>query len=701
MEIIAPAGTRESIVAAVQNGADAIYFTLGGSKVGQGDNCFSGEDVEYATRYCRTRGCKTYAALNTLVADDELEEASALARSAADLGVDAVIVQDIGLIRVMRRVVPDLPIIAGRRMGVENVVGAQTVAAIGASKVCLSRKLRDAQIGEIAKKAPIDTIVSVFSPHCISRHGACYMSALLDGQSANRGLCTGRCRLDYSLGGRKDSYMLSLRDNCLVDHLESLEKLGVSAIQIEGRARRPEYTAIVTGIFSRAVREGKLPTSSELDTLDSLLSDYGLTDGFYTGQTGENIFGPPREKKESLAGLFGRDETSRMFANVRKAYTSSEIHRVPLNVYAIVRAGQPVVIGAEDPQGRRSAIQGPPPEQASRQAITTEVLESLLSKTAGTPYYPQQIKTAVDPGVYVPAEGIREMWKRVISELTEKRMALPVRKHGAYLPVPVPPETAERPQLNFQVTSKAQITPELAALKPGMLYVPLELFMQSIERVMAFKRYGTEIAVILPPGIQSGEEQEVRSMLSEAKFQGVSQALINSLGHFTMANSLGFKVRGDFGLGVYNSYALKLLQEAGFLSATASFELSMSQAIALVKSLDTELIVYGRLPLMVMEHCVIKRSLGRHGCHNPNQLSDRQGSLFPVMREFGCRNVIYSPTKLYLSDKRWEYEAADFWGARLIFTTENPRECVEIAKTYMGQASYVPNGTSRGMYYAG
>ena len=161
------------------------------------------------------------------------------------------------------------------------------------------------------------------------------------------------------------------------------------------------------------------------------------------------------------------------------------------------------------------------------------------------------------------------------------------------------------------------------------------------------------------------------------------------------------RLRGDFGLNVFNSHTVEMLRLAGMQSVTASFELRLAQIRDLAKTVDTEMIVYGRLPCMITEQCAIKNSAGRCNCHIPNQLIDRRGSAFPVVRAFGCRNVIYNAYKLYLADKQDDYCTAGLWAVRLMFTTENPAECVAVAKSYLGQSDYKPNGLTRGLYYRG
>ena len=206
---------------------------------------------------------------------------------------------------------------------------------------------------------------------------------------------------------------------------------------------------------------------------------------------------------------------------------------------------------------------------------------------------------------------------------------------------------------------------------------------------------------VMPRVITDDQSREVYAALEKLFDYGVNEALTGNLGHVFIARQAGMKVRGDFGLNAFNSYTLRVLQDAGFISATASFELRLAQIKAMAKPVDTELIIYGRLPLMVSDQCIIRQSAGRCNCQTPGQLSDRMGSVFPVVKEFGCRNVIYNAHKLYLADKRDDLYALGLWGLRMLFTTESPRECVEVAKGYLGLTDYKPNVLTRGLYYRG
>ena len=206
---------------------------------------------------------------------------------------------------------------------------------------------------------------------------------------------------------------------------------------------------------------------------------------------------------------------------------------------------------------------------------------------------------------------------------------------------------------------------------------------------------------MLPRVITDDQTEVVSKMLRRLNDRGVNEALVGNVGHIRLARKAGMKIRADFGMNVFNSYSLEMVSRMSFLSATASFEMRMAQVRDMAKTVDTELIVYGRLPLMVSDQCVISRSAGACSCQKPAQLSDRMGSAFPVVREFDHRNVIYNSRKLFMADKMDDIYGAGLWGIRLMFTTEGARECVQVAKRYKGEGDYQPNDLTRGLYYSG
>lgn len=692
LELLSPAGSPEAVVAAVQNGADAVYMGFGGFNARRGAKNFTDDEFDTAVRYCRARGCKVYVTLNTLVSDREIDEAVKLACRASEIGADAILVQDLGLARILKCVVPDIPLHASTQMSIHNVAGVEAAAEMGITRAVLARELNIAQIAYIAQKSPIEVEVFAHGALCFCHSGQCYMSALIGRRSGNRGACAQPCRLQYSLGGRMDDYPLSLKDNCLVNRLEELDKAGVACVKIEGRMKRPEYSAIVTGIYSRAIKEKKQPTEQEMQQLEAVFSRQGFTEGYYTGKRGSEMFGIRGEPDK---------EANKLYTAARREYANAELRRVPIKFYSIIKAGQEARFAVEDEDGHKVLKNGPVPQIAQTQALTEGTVRDQLYKTGGTPYVCSEVSTILDGGLFLPAAAINEIRRSLLELLTEERKKPPVRRVGKLPPTPNNINVLGEPKRIFQITNAEQLTPKLADFSPDYIYVPLEILVNNPAAVVPFAENGAVPVAVLPRVITDDQRTEVRRMLQRARTMGIEQVLVGNMGHIKFAKLMGFDVRGDFGLNVYNSDTLQVLNAAGFISATASFEQRLSQIRDMQKPINTELIVYGRLPVMISDQCIIKNSAGHCNCENSSVLYDRTGQAFPVIKEFGCRNVIYNAHKLFLADKREDVDQTGVWGHRLLFTNESAEECVRVAERFAEQSDYTPNGITRGLYYRG
>ncbi len=691
IELLSPAGSPEGVIAAVQNGADAVYMGMGAFNARRGAKNFTDEEFVKAVRYCHVRGCKVYVTLNTLVNDREMRDAVAAAKLASDAGADALIVQDLGMSYAIRCALPDIPLHASTQMSLHNLAGVEAAAEMGITRAVLARELSFEQIRFITKNASIETEVFVHGALCFCHSGQCYMSALIGRRSGNRGLCAQPCRLQYSLGGRMDDHPLSLKDNCLVDQIRRLEEAGVASLKIEGRMKRPEYTGIVTGVYAKAIREQRNPDKEEMELLEKTFSRQGFTQGYFIGDK-LDMFGVRSEPDK---------DADKIFATARKQYAEGEMRRVPVHFYTVLEKGEHIKAIAFDDDGHKAIATGPVPERAKRQGLTEQYLTEQMFKTGGTPYNCIENKAKAEPGLYLPASEINELRRKLIAQLSAEREKAPGRRT---LRIPAPPVNVPAisdPARIYQVRTAEQLTPELAELKPDYIYFPAMELAENFDPLRPFIDNGARPVAVMPRVITDDQSREVYAALEKLFDYGVNEALTGNLGHVFIARQAGMKVRGDFGLNAFNSYTLRVLQDAGFISATASFELRLAQIKAMAKPVDTELIIYGRLPLMVSDQCIIRQSAGRCNCQTPGQLSDRMGSVFPVVKEFGCRNVIYNAHKLYLADKRDDLYALGLWGLRMLFTTESPRECVEVAKGYLGLTDYKPNVLTRGLYYRG
>ncbi|MBD5148212.1 MAG: U32 family peptidase, partial [Oscillibacter sp.] len=287
MELLAPAGSPEALRAAVQNGADAVYLGWGGFNARQNAKNFSDEEFQEAVAYCHTYGARVFLTLNTLLTDRELPKALDTAAQASRLGVDAVLVQDWGLFDLLRKTLPDLPLHASTQMSVFTSGGARTLAEDGCERIVLARECSAEDTAAICRSCPAEIEVFIHGALCVCYSGQCAFSAMVGGRSGNRGRCAQPCRLPYGVNQpAKTARPLSLKDNCLADHLQEMEAMGVACLKLEGRMKRPEYVAVVTRIYARLLAEKRGPTPAERQELDQAFSRSGFTAGYWEEKPG-------------------------------------------------------------------------------------------------------------------------------------------------------------------------------------------------------------------------------------------------------------------------------------------------------------------------------------------------------------------------------------------------------------------------------
>ena len=692
MELLAPAGSMEALRAAVCNGADAVYLGADTFNARMNARNFSAADLQEAVVYCHVRGVKVHLTLNTLVLDREMPRAAELIRMAASCGVDAFIVQDLGMVSLCRQLAPDVPIHASTQMSIHSLEGVLEAAALGCSRVVLARELPAEEIAHICKKSPVEIEVFVHGALCMCYSGQCYLSSVIGRRFGNRGQCAQPCRLPYGYGRFESTrYPLSLKDNCLAGELDELRRMGVASIKIEGRMKRPEYVAIVTRAY-RTVLNGSKLTQADLQELETAFSRQGFTDGYFKGQTGSDMFGRRQES----------EDTADLFASARATYEQGETQRIGVRFYAMIHRGQPARLAVEDPDGNLCRTYGPVPEQAVYRSLTAQDLEQQLKKTGGTPYLCTSVRSSLDPDLMLPASAINAMRRDVIAELTAKRGRAEKPHLNAYDEPPRYDGISGEPQLTVAVRTADQITSRMLSMKPTVLYVPLS---ELVEHPELRQRVGveTQLAAILPRVIWSGELVPIARQLRTVYDMGVRQVLAGNLGQLHIARAAGFAVRGDFGLNIVNSRAMRYLREQGLDSQLLSFELTLPQIRDISKAVPAEVLIYGRLPLMLMENCVIKNRTGTCTCQTGTvRLVDRVGEEFPIVKDPGtCRNVLLNGKKLYLLDKKDAFRGMGLWALRLQFTTENPSEIDKVLMDYQGRAVFDAGSYTRGLYSRG
>ena len=693
MELLSPAGSRTALEAAVQSGADAVYMGFGAFNARRNAKNFTDEEFADAVAYCHLRGVRVFLTLNTLLTDRELPQAAEVLRKASRMGVDAVLVQDWGVLTLAQAVTPDLPIHASTQMSLFTSGGARWAERLGMERVVLARELSREDIANVCRNCGAEIEVFVHGALCMCYSGQCTMSALIGQRSGNRGACAQPCRLPYGVNGPcKNQFPLSLKDANLSAYLQELGDMGVACLKLEGRMKRPEYVAVITSIYRRLMDEKRSPTAEESRALEQAFSRSGFADGYYRRRKGPAMFGTRPENAP---------EPKELFAQARAVYENGKENRkIPVNLRLTVKRGEAVRLGGACAACGGVAIAmatGNIPEEARNRAVTEEELRQRLSKTGGTVFAADRIERELDDGLMVSASAVNALRRELLDELAARRTDVPQRR---MFPTPALPEqetfSPAAPKLTCSIARLDQLTDALAD-GAEMIYVPIEL-------LPGLKDYcgKAKLCAVLPRVWRDGDEADFRKILGNTP--ALWAVSIGNAGHMAIVEGLPLEKRGDFGLNVFNSRAVAFWQGQGLDSVTVSFELRHQQVRELRKYLPCEGIVYGRLPLMVTENCMIGNAGNCHGdkrlCQGENTLTDRTGARFPLLGQYGCRCEIENSRTLFLADKP-EWRNCGLTYARLRFTTESPAQCDAVLRRYQGEGDWTPEEFTRGLFYRG
>ena len=455
--------------------------------------------------------------------------------------------------------------------------------------------------------------------------------------------------------------------------------------------KRPEYVAVVTRIYAALIREKRVPTPDEERQLTDAFSRGGFTDGYWQGKTGPQMFG---SRPENAAG------PAVLFQEAKAFYTGGERRTVPITISAEIRAGCPAQLSVSDADGHTVSVEGPVPENARTRPLTPEDLTARFGKTGGTVFRAGKISAVVDGGLSLSASAVNGLRRAALDSLSAVRTA-PSQRRELLDPPPMADSTNSPSSFAWTVSLSRgkQLTPALLKAAPAIVYFP-------VERTAEFDLSAphTAFCAVLPRACKDSELPVLAALLRQARERGCTSAMIQNIGQRKLAED--FTLRGGFALNVFNSRSLLELKAWGLVSATLSFELRHQQIRDLRKPLPCEAVVYGRLPLMLAENCLLSNALGcrsknlRGPCRAPHVLTDRQGKEFPIRSVFGCRSELENCQTLYLADKP-EYLHCGLSFGCLRFTTETPEECAAILHDYQTGGGQKPEHFTRGLFYRG
>lgn len=678
MELLAPAGSKDALIAAVQSGADAVY--IGGIKFsarGSAQN-FSSDEMKEWIDYCHLRGVSVHVAANILIKEKEVKDFIEYIGFLNKIGVDAVIIQDVGLATLIHKIYPDLELHASTQLTCASVDTAKALEKAGFRRIVLARELSLDAIKKIVKSVNAQIEVFVHGAICMSYSGQCLMSSIIGGRSGNRGLCAQPCRLSYKLqkNGKdiKSGYLLSPKDMCLIEHLSQLEKIGVTSLKIEGRLKRPEYVSTVVGVYKDIITSKKVPTTDEKKLLLDAFNRSGFTDGYFTKNFGKHMMS--YENPSNISENKFSDEAK------KRCESSANFKKISIKMKAELRLGEPFSLEVIDKDQNSVFVKGEiNAETANNKPITKERIKEQLAKLGATVFESENTQVLLDDGVTVPISEINNVRRKACELLAEKRISTKVNRVVEYK------NTIDDLKINdIELTAKVRTKEQaIECINSGIkeIYAPSEV----IEKIGNQK--DINLIKVLPP-VDNEEKKKPQN--------DIENVLISSLGQAKDKES----VYADFRLNVFNSNSIEFLKD--FKRVTLSPELTINEIKAMKKPQETEVIAYGRIPLMVYENCP-KKANGVCDKNGDYTLVDRMRESFPMVCAPGCFCELLNSKPIFMADKIKDLKNIGIKYLRLDFSVENKEECKYIIDLYkralMGEkiSPLAENTFTRGHFY--
>lgn len=653
-ELLAPAGSFEALIAAIEAGADAVY--VGGKSFGARAFAknFDIEELERAAVYARLHGVKLYVTVNTLVLDKEVGALADYARALRRISPDAIIAADLGVIKVFREIAPEIEIHASTQMSIHNSLGADLAYDLGCKRVVLARELSLENIKSTTDKCKPEIEIFLHGALCVSVSGQCLMSSLVGGRSGNRGECAQPCRLPYN-----SSYPLSLSDLSLASHVTELIETGVASLKIEGRMKSPDYVYTVTKIYRQLLNERRNANEKELAALRAAFSRGGFTDGYFTGKILSKMTGVRSEEdKRESRELEAREYTAKKL----KISAKAEFKEGKPSCL-VLRLGEKCV-----------SVTGDIPAPSVRAPLTKKDLKIRLSKMGNTFFEldKNDIEIDLDEGINLSPGAINALRRAAVRELEEIKTNLSDIELS---------KAQSCKSKGEKINTALFFDPEVLLSLENKHPEKLRNFHIVFAPLMSEKYTKMTSGIYIPPVIHESELHLVEARLKEAAASGIKYALVGNLSHLPIVKMVGLTAIGDFRLNVTNSYSKSMLSDLGVEKIILSPEITLAMA----RDIGGGEIVLGKIPLMLTERCFMKENFSCEKCSCAS-LSDRTGAHFPIIREWQHRNIILNSVSTYMGDKLMELECANIVHRHFLFTNESVGEAVSLIDAYFGGA---------------
>ena len=676
MELLSPAGNREALVAAIACGADAVYlgYTAFGARSYAGN--FDADGLRDAVAYAHERGKKIYVTVNTLVKQCELDDLRDVLDLLSDVRVDAVLVQDMGVARIIQQSYPHLVLHASTQMTINNAQGARLMKDMGFARVVPAR---ECTLDELRKMADVGVEVEAFAHGalCVAVSGQCLFSSMIGGRSGNRGQCAQPCRLPYQIDGKKPADLMSLKDLCTIDILPELIDAGVDSFKIEGRMKQPEYVYTVVKMYRKYAdhylklqKEGKDRSAYRVSEADKreLLAAYqrrGYCEGYYHQHNGRDMISLKRPKNAKDGNTEEKPwQDIKVQEKINGILTFSVGKRAKLTVsygnITVECTGQEV-------------------QEAQKQPLDPKRIEKQMRKTGNTEFVFERLKIHTEGNVFLPMQALNELRREGIKELTEK-IQMQYRREEADCETETKKtveknSTGKECSISASVQSKAQLE---AAVNSGVRCVYLD------EEIEFERENGVQYFLAMPYIFRERTIRRYERMYAkiEEKYDGI---LIRNWESYAWLRQHAYQkeIRSDYNLYIFNQKAKEELKDLGIGQGTAPVELN-DRELAELGIEEQAFIAYGYQPVMVSAGCIKKTSASCDGKGGVLTISDRYQKEFTVRcycRD--CYNVMYNSAPLFLADKAEEIRKLMPAQIRLDFTVENKEQVREICKIYM------------------
>ena len=707
MELLSPAGDRASLIAAVQNGADAVYFGARGFNARRGADNFAGDGLREAVAYCHLRGVKVYITLNTMVRQDELPALEETIQEIYQSGADAFIVQDLGVAEAVRRIAPEMALHASTQMAVHNMQGVKYLMDRGFTRVVLAREM---DFGEIRQCADLDVELEVFGHGalCVSCSGQCLLSSMIGGRSGNRGMCAQPCRMKYRANG-KEGYFLSPRDLMSADMLNAYRSAGVSSLKLEGRLKRPEYVAVVTGVY-RKLLDGKAADQQDLEALRQIFNRGGFTHGYGPGAEESTLMYHARPNHAGVAAgscekrgvihlekdvdasdtlalhgsgedipvqLSGKKGQNIPCLKAEKGMTLVRLisdkqmkaaqqswegeHRAqPLHAALTLKIGQPAHLQVKDAI-HTVTVRGATVQQAQQRPLDAARVENQIRKTGGTAFIIDSFSLEADSQAFLPVSELNTLRREALDQFSEIFTAHQ-RINGKLGDCRYP--KCDEPAAQLRVQS-GHVDILKAALQKGadqIVFAPQD--MRRLDDALMLPPF----FLALPPVMRQEELLSLHAWAAK-HHDRILGVYLSNISHFGLA--WPGSITADYAMNIANNLSLSQLQADAY---TPSVELTARQIEQLGGHKD--LIVHGFLPLMHLRHCPNRAMLNLPGKHSACRLCDQQhapalpaledrtGAKFPLRRiayESGCILQLLNSVPLMLLRKADKLPKAGVW----------------------------------------